>query len=136
MIIISRNNNEERLVLPIHPLDVGPDIQSAHEEFETFRSGSLLLYKPPGLRVLTIDSFFPEYAKKYTFQERMSLDGKDYLAYLNKWMASNIPLRVKVITKDEVIVNMPCMIAGFTYAPDKAGDIKYSLSLKEYKVVR
>lgn len=136
MIIISRNNNEEVLVLPIHPLGVGPERQSSHEEFETFRSGNLLLHKPPGLRSLSIESFFPEYAGKYPFQERRSINAKDYISYLNKWFESNVPLRIKVITKDEVIVNMPCMITGFNYVPDKANDIKYTLSLKEYKVVR
>ncbi|BEP28818.1 hypothetical protein [Helicovermis profundi] len=135
MIIFSVNNNEEVITFPIEPNDIPIEKQYAHTKFSTFQDGDLtLINKNSGLKVVTINSFFPEYPNKYSFQERNSLEPKEYIDFFNKW--SEVPLRIYITDKfGKEKLNMPCVITSFTYSEDKAKDTIYNLSVQEFKFV-
>jgi len=135
MIILSINNNKERIILPIHPPGVGPSRQKAPIEFKTFRNRTLLLDTFSGLRSLSIESMFPERSNKYSFQEKNSLDAMDYVKILNRWMDIKIPIRIKIFIGNELFLNMPCTITDFTPIPDQVKDINYTLGLKEFPII-
>lgn len=135
MIILSINNNEESITLPIHPPGVGPSKTKAPIEFKTFRNGTILLDVLGGLRTLSIDSFFPETSNKYTFQDKNSLDAMEYVKIINKWIDIKIPIRIKIFLGSNLFLNMPCTITDFTPLPDKVNDIKYTLGIKEFPII-
>ncbi|MCH4891177.1 hypothetical protein EZV73_26600 [Acidaminobacter sp. JC074] len=134
MIILSINNNEDSITLPIHPVGVGPSRTKTPIEFKTFKNGTILIDKKGELRALSIESMFPEHAGKYPFQEKNSIDAVDYVEKLNKWFDIGIPIRIKIFNKDVLTLNMPCTITEFTPLPDKVNDINYTLGLKEFPV--
>lgn len=135
LIVLSINNNEESITLPLHPPGIGPSRQKTPEEFETFRNGFLLLDKKGGLRSLAFESFFPEFTGKYPFQEKNSLDASDYVEILNKWFDIGIPIRIKIFNGDHLQLNMPCTITEFTPTSDQVNDINYSIGFKEFPIV-
>ena len=134
MIILSINNNEESITLPIHPLGVGPSRTKTPIEFKTFKNGTILIDKKGELRTLSIESMFPETAGKYPFQEKNSLDAIEYVEKLNKWFDIGFPLRIKIFNKGLLTLNMSCTITDFTAVPDKVNDINYTLGIKEFPV--
>lgn len=135
MIVISANNNEEVLTLPIHPVNTPISIQNSHEVFSTFQNGDLILIdEHTGLRSVTIDSFLPEFAGKYGFQEKDSVDADDYLKFFDKW--TNVPIRIYISDKKgNEKLNMPCVVSSFSHDKDRANDTVYSLVLNEFVLV-
>ncbi len=57
-IIFSANNNEEVLVFPVVPPDLGPAISQDNEDFEAV-TGRMKLIGNMGLMTLSIESFWP-----------------------------------------------------------------------------
>jgi len=135
MIILSINNNEESITLPIHPPGIGPSKTKTPIEFKTFKHGTILIDKKSELSTLNIASFFPKTSNKYPFQEKNSLDAADYVRILNKWMDIGIPIRVKIFDHDTLTLNMPCTITEFTPLSDQVNDVNYTLSFKEFPVL-
>lgn len=135
MIILSANNYEEMLVLPIQPTNIPITNEFNHGSFETFGHGELtLLNKVRKPRTVTISSWLPKYAGKYPYQEKKSVDAEKYLAFINKW--TDVPIRVYISEKDgSEYLNMPCTVTSFNYHKDKTGDIVYNLALKEFLFV-
>lgn len=135
MIIISANNNEEVLIFPIEPNNIPIVSEKTHTIFQTFQSGDItLINKNSGLKIVTIDSLFPDFKNKYTFQEPGSEDAQRYLDFFEKWV--DIPIRIYISDKQKKeVINMPCVVTSFTHSRDKANDVVYSLVLQEFKFV-
>lgn len=136
-IVVSANNNQEILVFPVVPPDTGAIEKPAKNEiFETINQGELNLIGNLGLRSLSIDSFFPN--KPYSWIKKGSLaNGWAYVDFFDRWRAARVPIRIVITTKDgQERLNMPCTVENFTHVLDKAGDIKYTLELKEYSFVK
>ncbi|SDT22181.1 hypothetical protein SAMN05444162_3458 [Paenibacillaceae bacterium GAS479] len=133
-ITLSFNNFAESLTLPIPPKDfVIPANVRANEEFELIGSvngvSKLLLPGHRELKAVTIDSFFP--MRKYSFA-KVQKNGLECVNVINKWANKRTPIRIIVTEKKQEILNMACLIDNFTYGFDKAGDIKYTLALREF----
>nr|DAP33562.1 MAG TPA: tail assembly protein [Caudoviricetes sp.] len=122
----------EYVILPIvsHINTIG--ITISDEEFETVDKGPLLLIGKKGLRKFEIESFFPN--KIYPFMEIGSLPSpKGYIKFFEKYRDENEPVRVIIISKFKIVLNMECRY-NFQYGiTDRAGDVPYSLEIMEYK---
>lgn len=131
MKIMFKKNNEY-VILPVvsHVNMVGQTISD--EEFETVDKGPLLLIGQKGLRKFEIESFFPN--KIYPFMEIGSLPlPKVYVKFFEKYRDENEPVRIIIISKFKIVLNMECRY-NFQYGiSDRAGDVPYSLEVIEYK---
>lgn len=132
-IVFSANNMQEVLSLPIIPPDFSVDTPRKNEEFETIQ-GTLNLIGLRGLRTLSISSFFP--TKPYQFAKYQK-NGWDCVRFFNKWADKRVPIRIIVTdNKSNEILNMPCTIESFVHGLDRAGDIVYTLDIKEFVFVK
>lgn len=134
-IIVSANNNEEVLVLPIVPPNISISIPQDHEDFDSIQ-GKIKLIGPMGLRTLTLESFFPV-NKNYSFiRPGSEKDGWQYVNFFEKWRAKRVPMRIIITSKDDhKRLNMPFVVNDFSWAIDRIGDIKYTLTIEEYRFV-
>lgn len=133
-IVFAVDNFKEVRKLPILPQDLTMEQPWNNEEFDTIGRGTVNLIGLPGLRSLTIESFFP--MRKYPFAKDKRL-GWSYVQFFRKWRERRVPFRV-IITddKEKEILNMPCTIDNFSYGFDRSGDITYSLAVKEFKFLK
>lgn len=133
-VVFSVNNFEEVWKIPVLPQELNIEGPWNNEELETIGQGTLNLIGLKGLRSFSIESFFP--TRGYIFA-RDKRNGWDYVDFIRKWRSARVPLRV-IITdnQDREVLNMPCTIDNFVYGLDRAGDIKYSLAVKEFVFVK
>lgn len=134
-IVFSANNRQEVMIIPVVPNDIGVEHAQNNETY-TGLSMDLNIIGNLGLRTLELSSIFPV-NKNYKFlKANANTDGWAYVDFFNRWRAKKVPIRI-VITKGngEDWLNMACTVDGFSYSVDKAGDIVYSLSLREYVFV-
>lgn len=132
-IILSYNNNEVALVFPVVPNDM-PEIVSpqANGSFESV-NGEMNTIGPTGLRSLSIESIFPTHDYPW-LRPNASSDGWRYVELIEAGRRRGIPFRVILLGDGgEEIVNMPCTVDSFAYHRDRAGDVAYSLELREYR---
>lgn len=132
-IVFAVNNFEDMRRIPVLPEKLDIENPWKNEEFETIGSGDLNLPGLAGLRSLTIESFFP--TKEYAFAKEFRAPW-EYVDFFKVWRAKRVPFRL-IITGDDgrEILNMPCLIEEFTYGIDRAGDIQYSMTIKEFVFV-
>lgn len=133
-IVFSANNFEEMVKLPIIPPDFTlPFNPRKNEEFETIQLGPLNLPGLRGLKTCSIQSFFP--TKEYKFAKD-KISGWDCINFFNKWANRRLPIRMIVTTDNgNEMLNMACLVENFEYGLDKAGDIPYTLDIKEFRFV-
>ena len=88
--------------------------------------------KPKLAEIPTIDSFFP--AQAYSFCQYSTFPTpKECTDLIEKWIASGLPIRYLVTGTS---INTQCTIEDFQYGEqDGTGDVYFSLSLKEYRVI-
>lgn len=130
-IVFGANNFEEMIKLPIIPPTFEVPNPWKNEEFETIQKGTLNLIGVRALRAIPIQSFFP--MKHYNFAKDYR-NGWDYVNFFNKWSDRRVPIRI-IATDDDgsEMLNMACTVENFTYGLDRAGDIAYTLELKEFR---
>ena len=125
-IILSVNNREEVLVLPVLPPEFTVSNPQANETFETVTQGQLKLIGKTSLKSISWSSFFP--ARDYPFLRDRSNTAFGYLYILDTWINKKLPIRL-VIT--ETPINMACCVDDFSYTIKKDGDMNYSITLGE-----
>lgn len=128
-IYFSANNREEVIQIPVVPYLDLIECETKDEEFETV-NGVLLLIGKKGLRTFSFSSFFPN--KSYSFISGNYKNGEHYKKFFEKWRDKNVPIRVIIIDKGKEMLNMACRYEFNVGIKDRAGDIPYSLSVKEY----
>lgn len=131
-IIISANNNDEVVILPIVP-EVSVTSPQDNETFKTADQGYMNLIGDLGLRQFEISSIFPA-GKHYPHMRRGSVDKPfKYVDFINKWRIEKVPFRVIASRPDGSLwFNIPMLVDDFQYTLTKAGNIIYTLSLSEY----
>lgn len=125
-IYFSIDNNKEILRLPYIPPDIDFDIPLTFENFETTSGRTLTLIGEPGLRTLTIDSFFP--IRFYRFLGNVSL-APDCIDFFTKNRKEKLRI---VIISSSINLNMKCIVTNFKYSKKHNEDVKYSISIQEY----
>ena len=130
-ITITDKTGSTSLIIPIVPPEIPITKPSKNQVFETI-NGDLNIIGNEGLTETAWDSFFP--CKEYPFAATgSSINGWDYVDFFNNAKKNKLPIRVVMTSKDRhTILNMLASIEKWEYKPDKVGDIKYSLGLKEY----
>lgn len=132
-IVFSANNMAEIMTLPIVPNEFSVSKPYANEEFETIAHGTLNLIGLKGLRTLSLSSFFPN--RFYSFAKNTK-KASECINFFEKWAAKRVPIRI-IVTDDreKEVLNMACTIESFEYGLDRAGDVPYTLELKEFVFV-
>lgn len=135
-IIVSANNNEMVLILPVIPEKMPEMVQPfKNSTFDTV-NGEINLIGTKGLRTVTLQSFFPV-NKKYRFiRPGSELDGWKYVEFFNKYASLRVPIRMIWLDELKEISNMAYTIESFTFQINKVKDIDYTIELKEYRFVK
>lgn len=122
---------QETITIPVVQGIEAISCETKDEEFETANGKTLNLIGGKGLRSFSFSSFFP--SKKYYFVSWFKFKNpKEYIRFFEKYRDLRVPVRVIVIDKYQVVLNMLCRY-NFTYQiRDRAGDIPYTLDIKEY----
>lgn len=132
-IIFSANNNEEVLVFPVVPPDLGPAISQDNEDFEAV-TGRMKLIGNMGLMTLSIESFWPVNKNYPWVRPGSEADGWLYVTFFDKWRKAKVPMRVIITTDDgETRLNMACVVNSLEWQVERVGDIQYKLSVEEYR---
>ncbi|OHW62165.1 hypothetical protein EUAN_12340 [Andreesenia angusta] len=128
--ILSYNNREDVMQLPVNPQGWGLGTGHNNETFSNFERGDMKLIGRTGLKHITIESFFPN--QTYPFcTYKPHVDPWSLVHMIKKWKGSNRPIRL-IITETDI--NDAFAIENFTYEQrDGTGDIYYTLELSEYR---
>lgn len=105
--------------------------ETTDEDFVTIDGNTLNLIGGKGLRRFSFSSFFP--SKLYSFVSFLNFrEPKFYVKFFEKYRDLKLPVRVIILDKYRVVLNMLCRY-NFTYTfRDRAGDIPYTLEITEY----
>lgn len=125
-IYFSVDHNKDILKLPYVPPNISINYPLEFESFENNNGKFLTLIGEPGLRNISIESFFP--AKLYGWLPTVSLAPICLDFFLRN---RNKKFRI-VILSATVNINMLSVITNFTYKKQQNGNIKYTLEIQEY----
>ena len=105
--------------------------ETTDEDFVTIEGNTLNLIGGKGLRRFSFSSFFP--SKLYSFVSFLNFrPPKHYIKFFEKYRDLKLPVRVIIIDKFSVTLNMLCRY-NFSYTlRDRAGDVPYTLDITEY----
>lgn len=130
--ILSINNREKVITLPIPPAEITLSSPQNNETFQTVGVGDLAVIGNRGLKTLFFSSFFPAYPLSYS--KNNSMFGWDYVGLIEELRDKKMPFRF-VVT--DTGINLPVLIDTFEYGlQNKSQHIYYTLSLTEFKMIR
>lgn len=130
--IVEDNGVQQEIVnIPVVQNIEPVNCETMDEEFNTINGKTLNLIGGKGLRSFSFSSFFP--SKRYSFVSFFNFQSpKYYINFFEKYRDARVPLRIIIVDKYRVVLNMLCRY-NFTYFfRDKAGDVPYTLDIKEY----
>ena len=129
-IYLSVNNRAEVLRLPVLPPEFTVSKSRNNEVFETVSQGQLNLIGTQALKKISWSSFFP--CRDYPFLRDRSDTAFGYLYTIDIWYERKLPIRL-IIT--DTPINMVVTIDDFSYTIGRDGDMKYSITLSEVKLI-
>src|SRR5690606_27896711 len=100
---LSWNNQEDGFQLPVNPASIEVSDGSKGSTYDIQKLGEINVIQNPNLTRFAFDGLFP--AQEYHFLSAplmlpINVDGVKqnyYVYYLNKWMASNRPIRFVMV---------------------------------------
>lgn len=121
---------DERIMLPVTPFyDVG-DNQNINT-LDLNEVGTISIAGKPGLRTITLESFFPRQVYSFVASTDINTDPYYYHNKIKNWKDNGEVIRL-IIT--ETSHNFEVLITDFPVREeDGTGDLYYSISLTEYK---
>lgn len=132
-IYLSFDNNKESIRLPVLPSSFTLSKANTNTVVNINSIGDINLIGKTGLNEITIESFFPNQEYSFCLYNGFPKP-KECVSTIEKWMRSGKPIRL-IIT--ETSINYAMAIENFQYGEeDGSGDVKFSLSLKEYKFIK
>lgn len=131
-IILTDIANITPFIVPIVPPNVEIDSDGNNTEQNTL-NGQINIIDFPKLRTITWSSIFPV-NKKYNFVNAGAIpNGWSYVIFLETMKNFRLPIRIIITTKNKIpILNTLATIDKFERHIDKAGDINYTIQLKEF----
>lgn len=119
---------EDSIQLPIRPASYQITQENSHQAVNVQTRGDVTILGKKGLKTFSFESFFP--AHDYPFADYpKDREPWEYVKKILGWQEKNLQF---IITGTKV--NKPAIIQSFTFSEeDGTGDIKYSLSLNEYR---
>lgn len=131
-IYLNWDNEKKSILLPINPSSFEISGSQNNQSVYVHNLGEINLKGKRGLYSITLESFFP--VQKYDFSHGEYHDPYDYYCKKLKSLYEKNTTVHLIITETDI--NMFCTIESFTHGEaDRSGDVKYSLSLKEYREV-
>jgi hypothetical protein len=121
-----------KIQLPVIPSSYSIKAANNNTSIVVEDIGEINLLGRSKLSEISISSFFP--AQKYHFCLTEPNQPYEYVKQIEVWRSSNKPIRL-IITETDV--NMQCSIEDFEHGEqDGTGDVHFTLSLKQYKVIQ
>lgn len=121
---------DERIMLPVTPFYDIDDPQNINS-VNLNEVGTISIAGKPGLRSLTLESFFPRQIYSFVASTDINTDPYYYFHKIKNWKDNGDVVRI-IIT--DTSHNFETLIENFMVREeDGTGDLYYSLSLKEYK---
>ncbi|MEV2908758.1 LysM domain-containing protein [Paenibacillus larvae] len=130
---LSYNNQEEGFKLPVNPETIEVKSGGNGKTYNVLGLGEVNVIQDRKLSGIEFESLFPAADYPFIEQDAILLQPSHYIEYIEKWWATNRPIRF-VYVGDTVDINLAVSIENFDYK-EKAGsprDIEYKLSLKKY----
>ena len=139
-IYFKSSDGKESYQLPIPPKDM-PEVQrsSKNEEFESYQDGNYSLLGNVTLNTFSIESWMPEYANKYDYA-RSQINPYLLINLWNNAMGKKTPIEcIMMRGKNEnnispTILDWYVSVESLSWYPDKAKDIQFKASFKEYRI--
>jgi len=140
LVHIISNKEYDEIVLPWLPESYEIEAPQNNVSLNIETVGDMTLFGNPGLKTLELTSYFPE--NDYGFQDtKITMKPMEYINKLKEWKEDKHPTLVLIsnivgedddkTTSDEKFY---ATIESLKYGQDDAtGDIKYTISLKEYR---
>jgi len=126
-------NGSPQLIFPVVP-NGGINLQRGQtvDSFDGV-NGEMVSIGNMELATFEIESIFPN--KKYDWMRPgSSIDGWNYVKTIEDVRLQKIPFRAVMLNNGgSEVFNIPVTVTDFTYGIDRAGDITYKLSFKEYR---
>ena len=134
-IIFSINNNEEVVVLPAVPPDLGPELPQNNGTFEGL-SRDYNTIGTMGLWELPLSSIFPV-GRRYSFMPSdAEEDGWRYVSFFERNRPRGLPFRIVILDSGGVCrLNSACTVDSFSWKVKRNGDIAYSMTVREYRFI-
>lgn len=133
---LSFNNETEAIEFPLLPEKIEVSEQGNSKSYEISQLGEVNVIKTKKLVEISFDSMFPaNWFPACNVEEGALFKPSHYIVdKITKWRDSKQPMRL-VFTGGPMNINLPVSIEKFTWAEEggAVGDIKYSISFKEYK---
>ena len=129
-IILSVNNREEVMTLPVTPPSFTITKPQGGQTFETVAHGDLQLIGAPKLKGIVIESFFP--IRDYPYLKDRSMKGFEYVYKIDTWISQKLPIRL-IIT--DTPINMAVAVKDFEYTIKTDGDLWYKLDLEDFNLL-
>lgn len=134
--IFSINDNEEFVVLPVVPPDIGPG-QSQNNGTYSGLSRDYNTIGTMGLWSMSWSSFFPVSAKRRSYADPESdPNGWNYVEFFNRNRPRLLPFRFILIDNHGVVrLNSLCTVDSFEWRVQRNRDIAYSITIREYVAI-
>ncbi|GIQ63643.1 peptidoglycan-binding protein LysM [Paenibacillus cisolokensis] len=128
---LSYNNQREGFELPIMPM-VGVNTSGDGAGHDVHGFGKVNIIKARNLQEISIEGLLPAQRYPYITAE-VVFEPKVYVDYIMRWWWSRRPIRI-VYVGPTMEINTAASIESFEWreTPGAAGDIEYTLQLKEY----
>lgn len=129
-IIFSNDDRTKILHLPIIPETLEIQFPHNNQTFVTISTGEINLIGLPCLKTVSISCWFP--MKKYPFAKSKILapEAKEYIV---EWKRTRTARRMVIINKNGYeLHNELYAVENFTFGYDRAGDMTYTLDLKQF----
>lgn len=135
-VIISINNNEEAVVLPAVPPDLGPQLPQNNGTYEGLSKDYNTL-GTMGLWEMSISSFFPVGKGRPSYMPADALeDGWQYVNFFERNRPRMLPFRIIILDGGGICrLNSPCSVDSFSWQVKRNGDLAYTLELREYRFI-
>lgn len=129
---LSFNNQQEGFQLPVNPGTIEISDGQNGRTYDVAGLGEINVIKSPRLTEYLFSSFFPAAYSSFV-DAPILLEPKQYIDYIETWMASKRPIRF-VFTGPSFDINVPISIEEFRWkeSAGAGGDIDYTLRLKRY----
>ncbi len=118
---------------PVPPGSLSAEREGRWAETELLDTGSILIYRPPGLRRVEFSGLFP--ARRYAFVTASELlQPGEYDRRLEALLASGKPARL-VISGGGAPFSMPAVVERYQRRDEagEEGDLYFTLQLREYR---
>lgn len=120
------------MVLPIPPSTIEIIENQNNSDFSSL-TGAIRIIGKSELIKISFSSFFP--SKKVPYMSKGATDKPwDYVDFIKDARKKQIPIRVVIMYKSKTF-NLAMTVDEFSHSVDRAGDVRYSISLTEYKVL-